>query len=723
VTTRRITPKKSAESAIVTPDKWPVTQIQANRLGALVGLDAKQLVGISVPEIGEKFRWRIDPELLAFRRICGRVVKTDPVSGVQYPVPFATVHVYDTDCNMLGFFPPGWPWVWFFPFHCRREEIATVVTDACGRFCVFVPRWEIDWILRFRRERLCFPNIFVRPNIRDLLEDLLPEPPVVRPPKPEPDPPPPFLLRNGGVAFQRVSQLVGRPMAEKLGALESSATIGKNAGELLQLLEQNAFPQSLPPPLPSEVKELQARASAEPRVMRMDVASLQGKEDMTAATSNVRANLAVQLNIDAKSLQEVDFQRFMGPFRRCIDLLVPQWMPIIDVPDITFGVTQDVDGDGDQETIYSESFFDVRWNAGRIPDVTLEASPIAVTGRVCDVPEVPCTDVAQIQFVGRMPVINPLAPAAPYHETLLGYARRVNRPHPSGNLVDPLPNPLAKTPYTRVLQIYGCNHKAGASFYRLMYSYNGGAEVPFRGLTWPLYRVVGGALQSLWPTADANGWYSILPDADGWFPAHLLLDWPSGQYPDGTYRLTVQLANAAKVMLPPASAAVSFRIDNSYPTGLFTDLSWRVAGAAAWNPLPMVCPMIVRSSVGGIPATIELRISYVASAGHLRSVVLTAGGCGAGGPAKLVAPNWSDPPSPDDPYEHWHTNTFDNSVARTAIFSLPGSSHPGCYSVALSVHGRAFNPSGGDGGQLSDWEYDPVYNWVYRQMNVAVVDS
>jgi len=35
-----------------------------------------------------------------------------------------------------------------------------------------------------------------------------------------------------------------------------------------------------------------------------------------------------------------------GPFRRCITVHVPVWTPIFDVPDITFRVTQDVDGNG-----------------------------------------------------------------------------------------------------------------------------------------------------------------------------------------------------------------------------------------------------------------------------------------------------------------------------------------------------------------------------------------
>ena len=41
---------------------------------------------------------------------------------------------------------------------------------------------------------------------------------------------------------------------------------------------------------------------------------------------------------------------FIGPFRRCYDHYIPEWHSIIDVPDITFRVTQDVNGDGTQVT-------------------------------------------------------------------------------------------------------------------------------------------------------------------------------------------------------------------------------------------------------------------------------------------------------------------------------------------------------------------------------------
>lgn len=687
------------EKKEATPDRRPITPIQAKRLVSLTGVSEKEIVGKTIAELAEKLKWQIDPELFLFRRICGRVVKKDPVTGVEYPVPFATVHVEDTDCSFIGLFPPKSPWSWLFPLFCHREEIASVVTDACGHFCVFVPRWEIDWILRFRRERFCFPDIFIKPSIRDLLEGLR-EPPIFRPPRPEPDPAP--LLADGGMTLRRAEELVGREVAGKLAAIQLGAAVGGSKVPLSALLEGNGFSEPVPPPLPAELQRLQGAGS-------------KSSGEMEAKTMEAaRSTLAVRMNLDVKQLEGFTFRRFIGPFRRCFDLLIPEWVPLLDIPDITFRVTQDVDGDGDEEVIYSEGFFDVRWNAGPIPDVTLQASQIAVVGVVCDTPEVVCENTPALLFAGLMPLVNPPGPADPYHDAVTGYARRPNRPHPSGNLVDPLPNPLAEAPYTGTLQLYGCNHAQGAVFYRLRYSFNGGATVPFTGLTWPLHRVVGGILQTLWPTPDVNGWYPILPDSDGWFPAHLLLNWPTGGFQNGLYMVEVQLGNAGKAVIN-TSAAVAFRIDNSAPNPVqFTELRWRVAGGVWSPPMELICPVVTRPAIGGNPADIEFMISYQAAAVHLRSVSLSGGGCGGGNPTLISALSTA---------QHWHTNPADNSVINTAIFALSGAMPQGAYSFNLFAASRAFNPAGGDGGFEADWNYDPVYNYVWPSLPVAVVNA
>jgi hypothetical protein len=151
---------EASTQKIQVPDQVPLTKLQAKRLSGLTGINADELAGLSVSEISTKFRWQIDPEYFFFRRICGKVVKKDPSTGIEYPVPFATVYAEDTDCSLLGLFPVDNPWAWFFPFFCETEVIAETTTDACGNFCVWVPRFEIEWILRFRLERRCFVELF-----------------------------------------------------------------------------------------------------------------------------------------------------------------------------------------------------------------------------------------------------------------------------------------------------------------------------------------------------------------------------------------------------------------------------------------------------------------------------------------------------------------------------------------------------------------------------------
>ena len=181
-------------------------------------------------------------------------------------------------------------------------------------------------------------------------------------------------------------------------------------------------------------------------------------------------------------------------------------------------------------------------------------------------PTVPCGDVPAILFAGLMPLVNPAAPEDPFVDSVAGYAKRPNRPHPSGDYLDPLPNPLASTPFCRTLQLYGCSAVGNAAYYRVRYAFNGGAPAPFTGISWPLYRVVGGILQTHWAAADAAGWYPIVNPADNWSPPNLLLEWNTSGYANGLYRLDVQIADAGKAVLA-TSATVGLRTDNSYPHG------------------------------------------------------------------------------------------------------------------------------------------------------------
>ncbi|MBI3972354.1 MAG: hypothetical protein HY332_13830 [Chloroflexi bacterium] len=694
------------------PEQRLIGKLQAERLAHLTDLRVEEIVDSTIAKLSDQLRWRIDPELLFFRRVCGRVVKKDPLTGIEYPVPGATVHVEDTDCSFLWFYPEGWIWGWFFPLFCRREEIATAVTDSCGRFCVLIPRWDIDWILRWRRERICLPDILVKATFRDLLEEL---PPIFqerlpfRPPRPEPDPPLP-LFRDGGLILEQVERLVGRDIAGKLAAHQDMAALGASTKVRQQLLDSPAFAEPPPPPIPSDVKRI--------------VADYQGRQGQQGqAAQEAVAALAAQLRVDSPLLQRLDLTRYIGPFRRCWDIFVPEWSLQLDVPDITFRVTQDVNGDGTEEEIYSESHFDVRWNSGPIPDVTLYASQIALVAPSCVPVDVPCQEPA-IVMAGFMPLRNLPAPEDPYHDAAGGYARRPNRPHPSGFYADPPPNPLAKSPFCDDLHLRGCNTRAGAQFYRLRYSFNGGPVVPFVGLTWQQFRWVGspGHLEVLTVTPDSNGWYAILIPADGWMDPHLLLNLRSGFYQDGLYQVDMQLGDASKNPIHTIPQ-VGIRIDNSTPTAHLA-VSWRVAGTGTWQSLASVCPVVERPP----GAAVEFRVQVNASATHLRSISLTAGGCGAQSPVltSAVPPTWEALTTPGGTFglRHWHTDPdTDNSASHTHIFQLASSAPQGVYSFRLSAYGRAFNPAGWDNGDESAWNYDPAYyRYTHRHFQLAVVN-
>jgi hypothetical protein len=685
---------KTAHEATLAPDRRPLTKSQAKRLAALTDFKADEVVGQTVADLQAKYPWRVDPQLFLFRRICGRVVRKDPLTGVEYPVPFATVHVEDTDCHLIAYFPKPHPWGWYFPFGCHREQIGTVKTDQCGNFCVWIPRFDIDWILRWRRKHVCFPYIFVKPSLIDILKYLVEEkvppfPPHGPGPGPDPDPGP-LLQQAGPEVMRRAAELVGAPMAAQLDLLRANAAFGRDTKAHDQVLSAPAFARPIAPPLPPEF-QLPSKVSAE----------------TGDANTAVRATLATTLHMKDAALKDLRLDHYIGPFWRCFDIFVPEWTALHDVPDITFRVTQDVNGDGTEETIYSEGYFDVRWNDTTTTDVTLYASGIALTSTVCEAPVVPCGNVPEILYAGLMPLTNPPAPTDPYLDNGTGYARRPNRPHPAGDFVDPAPHPLATAPFCSTLQLYGCTRIPSAAFYRVRRNKGSGSMVPFVGLTWPLNRAIGGPPWQIWPVSDASGWYPIPNPADNWFPPDLLLEWPTGE--DGLFTLDVQVANAAKTVLA-TSSPVRLRIDNTYPTAQFTGLRWRVSGGA-WHVLPLACPVIGR---GAVPNDIEVEVDYTVLAQHLRSVELGAYGCGGGAMARLSALST---------VQHWHMGPADNAVAQTARFSLSHSASAGSYGFSIDARSRAFNPSGGDGGHLADWHYDPTYIWVTPQINIAIVNA
>lgn len=682
------TSKEKKTAVQLLPDQIKLKPVQAERLASVAGVSAKALSGLTVADISQKFRFQIDPTLLLFRKICGKVVKKDPVTGIEFPVPYATVHVEDTDCSLLGYFPASSKYSWYFPFRCRREVIGTLKTDECGNFCVWIPRWDIDWILKFRHERYCFPIIFERPWLRDILEEFVP--PRI-PPRPGPDPAP-FQLTDRAAFIRRIEDSLGGDIARAVDKSASSVRLGASTENLSSVMDTAVLDQRIPPPLPKELRV-----------------------DGQAGGKVTRSTLAALVKVQIEDFKELDLRAYIGPFKRCIDVLVPEWVPMIDIPDITFRVTQDTNGDGTEEVIYSEGLFQVRWDAGAIGPIKILANPNALAGLTCGGDPVPCGNVPAIVLAGRMPVAN----VPTIYDPVNGYALRPNRPHPSGNIIDPLPNPAAATPFHGAISLLGCTKvSGGATHYRVQYKYsadNGAtftSYTPFVGLTWPLFRLDGGGNPDWhYPTADADGWYPIAlpPGPNPFLPQDLVLDWPTYAKANGRYVLKLELGTGGVVS--STSAEVAFNVDNSSPSGPLT-VEWRKAGSGAFQQLVAPCPVVRR---GATPVDVEFRVTLDASAAHLRSAILSAGGCG-GGNFVFVSGNT----------DHWHTSAADNSVVLQAIYRLPAATLEGTYAFSGHVSGRAMNPNGGDGGHLilpDPWEYDPDDSHIYPNFAFSVINT
>ena len=404
----------------------------------------------------------------------------------------------------------------------------------------------------------------------------------------------------------------------------------------------------------------------------------------------------------------------MGPFYRCIDFYVPVWQAILDIPDITFRVTQDTNGDGIEETIYSEGFFDIRWDSGPISNVTLVAASIAKESRLCHLPPVPCGNVPDILFAGLMPLRN-----AGYFNDNIGYALRPNRPKPSG-LPGGASSFPANTPFCGVLQLYGCADLQNAKYYRILQSIDNGANYSaITGLSWNNYL----GSQPIPISADSNGWYAVdpinpvtlnpVPRASLEF-ANLLLDWPTPANEKNL--LKIELGDNAKNQIS-VSAPVAIVSDNKAPDISLTNLSWKYVGEsdASLRSLTGSCPMIQR---GAIPRDIELVFEVFVSALHLRDASLGTSGCGDGTFAPIA--------DPANKPVHWHQTILDNSEVLHQRYYLNAGSKPGCYSFECTANSRSINPSGADGGNLlpaPDWFYEHVYLYSHLVKAVAVVNE
>jgi hypothetical protein len=433
----------------------------------------------------------------------------------------------------------------------------------------------------------------------------------------------------------------------------------------------------------------------------------------------VRGNLERRYNLD--------LNRYAGPFLRwdCEWIIERELVPIVEVPDITFWVTQDTDGDSDQETIYRDGYFHVGWKSGPLSDITLHAGANAVILPNCQAPTVGDCGEPAILFAGLMSLEQ-----ANYVDAD-GFCLHPNPPHADGLIRSSVFPPAlnqdtpANAPFMGTLQLYGCKDYPGGVYYRLRYSYNGHPVQSFTNLGWNLHSLPGTSLTMV--SSDADGWYPIalppLPAPETWFPPDQLLDWPTTSYADGLYSVTLEIGDAGKNVIF-TSPAVPFRIDNSNPAPMILSLAWRVAGTTTWNYFPsLICPVVYRNA----GEDLEFRVEYVASRPHMLYVLAYASGCGGGVTIENeVANNWSDPPSPSSPYQHWHVNAADNTVGRAAIFRLPHDALQGCYGFTVNSYSRSFNPAGGDAsnGEAHNWYVDAAsLIWNQANLSVSVVNT
>jgi len=627
-------------------------------------------------------------------KVCGRVFKKDSVTGEKCPVPGATVTVFDVDLNLFWWHPHPGPWGWLYPhMHSRKEEIGKTITDKCGYFCLEIPYFDIDAILRWRLRFRCMWEILKPPTIRDALDlgvkpDIrhypelkkLPELKVKPRPGPIPLPDPAPMLHE--IAFMKslekaesgiempamayintksnmaMSDLFTKPRFEEIrqNLFEKKALFDLVETPEMAILDQPAFPHSIAAPQLPDDKSLMEMVGGE---------------------------------VATEAIKEIHMVKPLVRLLHCWPEVVPEWKLFLDIPDIVFKVEQDIDADGNLETIYNEGFFDVNWNLSEpTTNVQIEAMQNAICVP-CGTGYKPCTSTG---IVG----INDMV-FDPVYQDAVGYATRVNRPKQPIPLPPHVIRTSAETPFCKTLRIVGCPDYSNASYYKVFYKYEGGPETHFTE-SWYVYNISASTPHHVVP--DANGFYPVLTPPDNYFPYHTLMNWRSGGYPNGKYELRLALYNAAKSPIGAPLPSVKVVIDNSTPAPVdFLLLEYRESGGI-WKEAPLLCPIIKRTP----GADVELRVRYNVAATHLRDIAISFSGCdgyiGSGG--------------------YWHQNISDNNKVLSWETTLPGTKHEGGYHFYLEGRSRAFNATG---GLASNWYIDPLHIWRGNLLNVVILDN
>lgn len=550
------------------PAERKLATFQASRLSRLTGVSTRRLIGESLGSLSRSLPSAIDPDLLESVTLSGRVVRVDSASGRDIPVPNATVHLEDTECQLVAFFPKSWPWAWYFPLSCRREEIERATTDRDGRFSISVPRFDIDWIQRWRYDRWRHGDLF----------------------------------RRASANQQALAQGNGAPHALDVEGVLAAARAARRTWRV-----------------PRTVASVRRHRQAElPAPLPPTLARLRGD------TAGARAMLAEALDVSETRLDGFDLAKQAGPFERPASEQVPEWLLLTDVPDITFRVSED------GELRYGGATFDVQWNTWSLPDLTLVATHRPDDSELASTPapQLPFVLQPRPRIVGLAPKVQQGGTTPPYIDIASGYNARPNPHHASPMDRGAAFDIDAAAPFAGTLQLYGDVRLPGASYYRVLRSNTHGTTFdPFLGLSWPVYRSVAGELQVQWTASDADGWYPIPSAADHWFPGTLLLEWPQAGL--GRHLVRLECADADKRLLGQSSRVVEF--DDAEPQVLYHQLAWKFVSEsddmfdAPSRDLLVPCPAIRRN---GATEPIQILFRVGASPAHFRYASLGASGCG-----------------------------------------------------------------------------------------------
>jgi hypothetical protein len=305
-----------------------------------------------------------------------------------------------------------------------------------------------------------------------------------------------------------------------------------------------------------------------------------------------------------------------------------------------------------------------------------------------------------------------------YHDETSGYALRVNRPRPSGLPTGPQA-PEGETPYARTLQLSGCvRTEEDARYYRVRYAYEGADPVSFTNVSWTAAVMGGGPPVRVQPV-DGE-WYDIAV-LDTLVEPNWLFNWNTRRGEDGHYTLYLDVADASMNVLE-TSEPMSFVVDNRGPTLALGRIQWAEGGSTppsgGWQTIvepgaaATTCPKIVRS----MTQNVWIRVSYTASATHLRDVSLGASGCSSSAQPE------EDPTADPRDYGIWHRNPAENTYAETGYFFIEPSDTSGSYEVVVSARSRAFNPAGSS-GPGADWYVNPSLLRDHLPEGICVLDA